>query len=215
LYPFEETGVFRKIKDNIILARCNFSVDAEVMRPIETQTLATLTSYFKPNKIFEIGTYSGYSTLHLACNSPEDSTIYTLDLPPAFDLNNITGCSFDDFKVAELSKKNVNSRIFTQVPALAKKVVELFGDSKTFDFSSYYGNIDLVFIDGCHSHEYVRCDTENAFKMLSKNGVIIWHDYDYVIHRDVFDYLNYLVKTQKQEIYFIKNTRLAIYGDLQ
>ncbi|MBL8012699.1 MAG: class I SAM-dependent methyltransferase, partial [Candidatus Omnitrophica bacterium] len=72
------------------------------------------------------------------------------------------------------------------------------------------GKIDLVFIDGNHSYEFVKSDTENALEMLSEKGVIIWHDYDYIIHKDVFRYLNKLAKTHK--IYSIPHTRFAIYG---
>ena len=67
-----------------------------------------------------------------------------------------------------------------------------------------------VYIDGNHSKEYVHSDTEQAMKMLSNNGIIIWHDYDYIIHRDVFNYLNELSQTHR--IYSIPYTRHAIYG---
>ena len=36
--------------------------------------------------------------------------------------------------------------------------------------------IDFLFIDGDHSHQGVRADTEVAFKLASKGGVIAWHD---------------------------------------
>lgn len=215
LYSFETTGAFQQLKKNIIFARCNFfNTDPSIARPVETQVISSLVDYLKPKTIFEIGTYNGFTTLHLACNSPQESVVYTLDLPADFDRqlsaeNNLKGYSYDDLLVVELSMKNRNNRIFHNHPC-RKKIVELFGDSLKFDFLPYYKKMDFVFIDGGHSYKHVHSDTQNAFRMLSDNGVIIWHDFDYIIHRDVFKYLNQLVKTHR--IYSIPNTRFAIYG---
>jgi len=35
---------------------------------------------------------------------------------------------------------------------------------------------DLEF-DGCHHDEFVLRDSQNALKMISPDGVVIWHDY--------------------------------------
>ena len=215
LYSFETTRTFGKIKKDLIFAKCNFfNTDPSIARPVETQVISSLADYLKPKNIFEIGTYNGFTTLHLACNSPQDSMVYTLDLCADFGKEaggdkKLEGYSYDDVLVVELSMKNRNNRIFHNHPC-RKKIVELFGDSLSFDFSSYHKKMDLIFIDGGHSYKHVRSDTQNAFRMLSDNGVIIWHDFDYIIHRDVFKYLNQLVKTHR--IYSIPNTRFAIYG---
>jgi len=38
---------------------------------------------------------------------------------------------------------------------------------------------DLIFIDGSHTQEYVKNDTELALRLVQKNnGIILWHDYD-------------------------------------
>jgi hypothetical protein len=60
---------------------------------------------------------------------------------------------------------------------VARKVQPLFGDSATFNYSPYYGRIDLFFVDGSHSYEYVRSDTLNAMKCCRPGGVIAWHDF--------------------------------------
>jgi hypothetical protein len=53
----------------------------------------------KPHAIFEIGTFDGRTTLNLALNSPSETKVFTLDLPPAtatrFEL------SVDDRKYVE------------------------------------------------------------------------------------------------------------------
>ncbi len=210
LYNFEATKLFQEMKSHMAFVRCNiFNMESIVTRPNETQTLCALVSHLKPKKIFEIGTYNGFTTLHFAYNAPEDSRIYTLDLPADFSLSDQECYSYDDILVMELSKKNIERRFFKK-DSQGKKITELFGDSKLFDFSPYQGQMDLIFIDGNHSYPYVASDTENAFKMLSPDGVIVWHDFDYIVHRDVFKYLNHLVKEHK--IYSIPNTRFAIYG---
>jgi predicted O-methyltransferase YrrM len=210
LQNFEDSPLYGIIKKDNVFCRSNvFNIEAIVTRPNETQILSTLACALKPRAVFEIGTYNGFTTLHLAYNTPEDSKIFTLDLPPDFEVKDKTHYSYDDLQVVELSKKNIARRVYRKDP-LNRKIVELFGDSEQFDFSPYYGKIDMVFIDGNHSYPYVKSDTENAFKMLSEQGIIVWHDFDYIIHRDVFKYLNQLAREYK--IYSIPHTRFAIYG---
>jgi Methyltransferase domain len=60
---------------------------------------------------------------------------------------------------------------------IAGKVQPLFGDSAKFDYSPYHGRVDLFFIDGAHSYEYVRSDTLNAMKCSRPGSVIAWHDF--------------------------------------
>jgi len=214
LLDFKTTKIFQDLNKNPVFARCNFFLaDSTVTHLAEIHILATLTCYLKPKRIFEIGTYNGFTTLHFAYNSPGDCTIYTLDLPPHYDTeykNKSSEYSYDDWLVVQLSMDHIAKRIFKGDPNAAK-IKELFGDSATFDFSPYYGKIDLIFIDGSHSYPYIKSDTENAFKMLSDTGIIVWHDFDYVIHKDVFRYLNELSKERK--IYSIANTRFAVFGN--
>ncbi len=214
LYSFYETKTYQKLKDNQVFAQSNyFNADSSVARTGEAQVLAAITAYLKPQNIFEIGTYNGFTTLHFAYNSPNNAAIYTLDLPADFSLGQnktqLEEYSYDDYLVLQLSKENIDKRIF-RAHACSKKIKELFGDSMRFDFSPYFGKMDLIYIDGSHAYSYVKSDTENALKMLSPRGVIIWHDFDYIVHRDVFKYLNHLVQSHK--IYSIPNTRFAIYG---
>lgn len=210
LRNFEETKAFKDMCNKFIYVKSNvFNTDSKVTRPMETQILSALVCYFVPNNIFEIGTYNGFTTFHFAVNSPPECTIYTLDLPPGFDENALHGYSYDDLMVVKLSMEHANDRIFHKYPEKSK-IRELFGDSSSFDFSPYAGKMDLIFIDGNHSYDFVKSDTENALKMLSENGVIIWHDYDYIIHKDIFRYLNQFSKTHA--VYAIPHTRFAIYG---
>jgi predicted O-methyltransferase YrrM len=44
-------------------------------------TLAQAVKFLGCRRMFEIGTFRGYTTFHLALNSPAGSHVYTLDLP--------------------------------------------------------------------------------------------------------------------------------------
>ena len=40
-----------------------------------------------------------------------------------------------------------------------------------------HGRAGLVFVDGSHAHDYVIADTDTAFRLVRRQGVVIWHDY--------------------------------------
>ena len=50
-------------------------------------------------------------------------------------------------------------------------------DSASFDFAPYRDQMDLVYVDGSHSPDYVVSDTRNAMEMLRPGGVLVWDDY--------------------------------------
>jgi hypothetical protein len=66
--------------------------------------------------------------------------------------------------------------LFADSP-VASAIDLLFGDSATFDFAPYHELIDLFFIDGAHSYEYVRSDTLHALACVRPGGVVAWHDF--------------------------------------
>lgn len=124
----------------------------------------------------------GRTTLNLALNIPSDSKVYTLDLPYEQRL------SFYEQLVKQgrvrreeqpTASLHPVGGIF-QTHALARKIGQLSGNSLDFDFSPYYKQVDMIFIDGNHDYEYVKSDSIQALKMLSEDGscgTIIWHDY--------------------------------------
>jgi predicted O-methyltransferase YrrM len=60
---------------------------------------------------------------------------------------------------------------------LSSRIRQVYADSGKMDWSALGGPFELIFIDGCHSEEYVRSDTDNALRQLTAGGVIVWHDY--------------------------------------
>ncbi len=204
---FNETEICQSIIKGVFMPKSNFfNAGFGNIRPVEAQVLATLTAYLKPKKIFEIGTYNGFSTLHFEKNAPQETVIYTLDLP----LDKREVVLKNDLIEAhrDIKNMNLNERRFFRAGESNGRIVELFGDSMAFDFSPYYGKIDLVFVDANHSYAYVKSDTQNAFRMLSPVGVILWHDYDF-IHPSVFKLINEIAETK--EIFYIERTRFALF----
>ena len=124
--------------------------------------------------IFEIGTFDGRTTLNLAANSPAASSVYTLDLPRNAATSAARPLHPDE--IAFASARESGTRF--KGADVEGKIVQLCGDSATFDFSPYYGTVDFVFVDGSHVYDYVINDSLQALRLLRRGrGLILWHDY--------------------------------------
>jgi len=108
---------------------------------------------------------------------------------------------------------------------LSKKnpdIKHLEGNTKTFDFKALNEKFDLIFIDGDHSYEMVKHDTEEVFKnLVHENSVVVWHDYAYnpeKVRYDVFTaILDALPAELHANLYHVENTMCAIFikGDFK
>lgn len=166
-------------------------------------SLCLLCQILKPRRVFEIGTLTGYTAYHFALNTSDSAKVYSLDLPTGQTETALASTMIDQ---AHLRSKGKPNYVFAGTPA-ESKIELLFGDSATFDFSPYRDSIDLFFIDGAHSYEYVRTDTENAFKCCKTGGVIAWHDYGKASVPGVSRYLQELAK--EREIFSIPGGSVA------
>jgi predicted O-methyltransferase YrrM len=63
---------------------------------------------------------------------------------------------------------------------LASKIIQVWGNSATFDFSPWHNKVDLVYVDGAHTYQFVKSDIENALKMLRPGGSIVFDDFDHL-----------------------------------
>lgn len=174
----------------------------------EVCKLALITKFLKPENIFEFGTYNGMTTLQLALNAPKKCKIYTLDLPqnakPQISLS----------KIDTLVAKHFRDKFGTKTGSyfMNKKdvnIIQILQDSAIFNPTPFKKSIDLIFIDAAHDYKNKKKDSENAFFMLKKSGVIIWHNYADVGCPDTTKYLYHLSLHKK--IYHLKNTMFAIY----
>ncbi len=157
--------------------------------------LCLICRLLNPRTIFEIGTYQGNTALHFALNTAENSRIYTLDLPAETTSHKLATTIADDTYLQFLKDKTACFKGYRE----SDKIIRLFGDSATFDFSPYYNEIDFFFIDGAHSYQYVKSDTLNAFKCCHPGSVIAWHDFGKAGINGVSKYLKQL--SAKHKIY--------------
>lgn len=138
---------------------------------LEGATLAAFIQKVAAKRIFEFGTYKGVSTTQLALNLPDDGMVYTLDLPEDHPAYTLAIPKAEEREIAAETGKGI------LIPReLRHKVTFLCSDSATFDTTPYLGSMDLVFVDGAHSYEYVKNDTEKGWAMLRHGGIIAWHD---------------------------------------
>jgi hypothetical protein len=139
-------------------------VDAGNPSLLEIMIINKLIRSHQPSAIFEIGTFTGRTTLNMAANCAAQSRVYTLDLHPELsdDVSPVPSKTRTRMGVELVGSKYRG----TDCEA---KITQLYGDSATFDFSPYFNSIDFIFIDGAHSYNYVLGDSETALRLL-RNG---------------------------------------------
>lgn len=163
--------------------------------------LLRVLRWIKPARIFEIGTFQGVTTAHMASNS--EAEIYTLDLPRdlAADVRGYT-----DNDLALLQTREEIGKAYQALPARSR-IHQLFGDSRSFNYEPYYRSMDLVLVDACHLFDYVISDSHAAFRLLGDRGAILWHDFGN--SRDVLCALKQL--SRDHDISHLEGTALALY----
>ncbi len=145
------------------------------LTPYERLVLNAVVRKVAPETVFEIGTFDGRTTWNLAANAADKATVCTLDLPRQ-DIDS-THLSIDALDRSYIEKDASGTEYLGTEQG--HRIQQLFGDTATFDFSPFEGTIDFVFIDGSHSYEYVKNDSEIGLRLLrSGQGVVVWHDYD-------------------------------------
>jgi predicted O-methyltransferase YrrM len=166
-------------------------------------TLAQVVKYLECRRMFEIGTFRGYTTFHLALNAPSGSHVYTLDLaasavPEAkLELTDL-----------QLIQKPSSGEWF-QNTECQPRITQLFGDSAAFDYSAYEGKMDFVFVDGAHSYEYAMADSLTARRLLTSGGIILWHDYP--TYPGVWRCLEVLSREWPGSFVWVKGTALVAW----
>ncbi len=175
---------------------------------LELLVLASVVKTLNPTNSVEIGTFDGNTTLQLALNTSKKAVVHTIDLPSSGEKTSAPILRREVKFVTDLQKQQ---RKYQNTP-MEHKVVQHLGDSAEYDFSLFCkkGAIDFCFIDGSHSYENVKRDTQKVLEKLSLQGVILWHDYD-PNYPGVYRYLNEL--SIEKKLYHIEKTSFALYGE--
>lgn len=122
--------------------------------------------------IVEFGTFRGRTTYNLALNSEEK--IITIDIGDLVGrtvdaASNREGHEYPQYKTGEL---------FLDAPqAIRDKILLIIGDSTKLDLSHLNGKAGMVIVDGGHSYEVCKSDSEKALSLVRKGGVVLWDDY--------------------------------------
>ena len=142
--------------------------------PEELVVLASFAKKFQPRRIFEIGTFDGRTSLNLIANAAPDAELYTLDLPKSAITSTELRIKTGDRKF--IDKPSSGSRFVGT--SYAPRIHQIYADSAKYDYSALHNSMDLIFVDGAHSYEYVMNDTEKVWPLLKNGkGIILWHDY--------------------------------------
>jgi predicted O-methyltransferase YrrM len=164
----------------------------------ELVVLAGICRWLKPKEVFEIGTFNGRTTVNLAASCPADTIVHTLDIPHDHP-------QFAQVEGEERFQLRQNAGALYRNSPYAPKIHQLWADSAEFDEHPLHGQIDLAFIDGSHSYDYVKNDTEKVMRMMAPHGIILWHDY----HPQYPDVARYLEESPLNR-YHIQTTSLVV-----
>lgn len=136
--------------------------------------IVNLARIYNVKKIFEFGTWTGLSAVELTRHT--QAIVYTIDHKIYLHPLGIEGVKEEN-------------------------LIKIIADSMKFDFTPYKEYFDMVFIDGGHSYNVVKSDTENGFMILKKGGIIAWHDYVpevNILEYDVAKYIDSEIKPKYQ-----------------
>lgn len=183
-----------------------FSADPSFVADLVS--LALLCQIARPKRVFEIGTFLGYTALLFAANAAE-AQVFTLDLAADAAAANSATCRLKptalDYRLIRDSR---GQPMCFQGHKEEDRITRLFGDSATFDFVPYAGSVDFFFIDGAHSYDYVRADTLKALGCCHPGSIMAWHDYGRSgLSRNVSRWLEEMAR--EREIYSVPGSSLA------
>jgi hypothetical protein len=132
--------------------------------------LCVLVRKSRPAAVFEFGTFTGVATLHMAMNTPQETRITTVDLPP--QTRRLAGGTEWERGIDD----NIIGERF-RATAFAARITQVYCDTMTLDVAPVAGKMDFVWVDACHEYDFVKNDSEKAFQMVKVGGVVAWHDY--------------------------------------
>lgn len=182
---------------------------------LEALLINCLLQISSAKKIFEFGTFLGYTTHILAKNSNANSLVYSLDLGPNLENNTFSPESIleddinNDNYLKELQSKN-GAFFLSSLEKQASQKVKLIHENSFFlDIKSLNltEEIDFIFVDGGHTYENIENDTKLAEQMSRRPTIVVWHDFDSKIHTGVTEYL--INRSRNSRIYHVEHSMIA------
>jgi predicted O-methyltransferase YrrM len=147
-----------------------------IMRPDVSgqQGLIDICNYIKKNvdvqKMAEVGSYAGQSTLIFYQNLENLKELYAVD---PYSLQYNTDNLFNTNNVEEIYKTFLNNIS----PYSAIKHIRMSSEDGAKQFENDY--FDFVYVDGCHKYESVIKDIESWKPKIKNGGYLSFHDADF------------------------------------
>jgi predicted O-methyltransferase YrrM len=165
--------------------------------PTDLSLLKTLAK--GKQSYFEIGTWRGESVWNVAK-----------------EIDDCTTLNLSKEEMKEMGWNREYADLHGILSSKNPKILHLEGNTKTYDFAGLSKKYDLIFIDGDHSYEMVKHDTEKVFQhLVHEETVVVWHDYAYnpeKIRYEVFRaILDALPEELHHNLYHPQNTMCAIF----
>ncbi|MFM6945608.1 MAG: class I SAM-dependent methyltransferase [Flavobacteriales bacterium] len=148
---------------------------------------------------FEIGTWRGESAANVA---PYVGQVFTLNLTN----KQLRQMGADEAYIEA-------HRTFSQH---ISNIKHLEGDAANFDLTPYVAACDCIFIDGDHSYEAVKRDTQRMLQLRkNEQSIMIWHDAKSDTEYPRYDVLRGIYEGLPQQmhghVYLVKHALCAIY----
>lgn len=128
-----------------VLEKLNRDTQAKILRArmlsghLQGRTLSMMSHMMHPERILEIGTYTGYSALCLAEGLSEDGILHTIDINE--ELEDFTQSFFDESEYGNKIKMHIGNAMEI-IPELNETWDMVFIDADKDNYSNYY---NLVF----------------------------------------------------------------------
>lgn len=171
----------------------------------EAMALLAILVAENPTEVLEIGTYMGKTTKLMATNL-DQAIIHTVDLPLDYQIDNDTEgiLTKDDF---HLINNRIVGKEFRGQPC-EQRIRQHFADTARWSFQDA-GNPTFFFIDGSHTYEYCKNDSEMCLALCNGRGVFLWHDCN-EYHPYVLKFILEWIRTGRK-IVRISGTSLAYW----
>lgn len=174
---------------------------------LELLTISAIVKQRQPRVALEIGTADGRTTLNIALNAAPGGTVFTLNLPLQQEATTAGAKSRTPWQDHAGHKQDVPVGFHFLNRTTAASIVQLWGNSQSFDFTPYVGRCEVVFVDGDHFEPGVTIDSETALRLVDKSdGVVLWHD---ALRYDVQTALPRLARKEGLPVHLIAGTNLA------
>lgn len=160
-------------------------------RPTTINDIKGILTLIKQSRgnFLEIGAWYGRTTFELAIRFPK-KTFHTVDF---LEIQLPYECA-----MTTRAPKEDLCKYARHLP----NVVFHYVESSKFDYKDK--GITITFVDGNHSYEGCRADTELAIRSLPKGGIICWHD-SFQSRFGVKDYLEKEIDTRYERTAFEKS----------